>query len=445
MTTPTDEPTSVDPAGDATPVDAGEAGPDGAVAPAPAPATEHHGISARDADLILARAHLRLGLLGLARAELETMAGRDELDDDGIRDLAEARWRTGDTSGAGEAAAAFLAVNPDDILALVVAAEAQADLGRPSEARRLAGRAMEQADGSLDPIFAGMRRSSIWPTDAGSGAGPAGVLFDHLHPSPIAPLPSYDRRTTDRHLANGGGMPHAPLDPALPAVFEAGPGLWDDQPGAALAADAAEVEPAELFHQAQAALDAGQTAEAATGLILALRSAPELAPAVLDLLSGRSEPILLLVRGDAEEVVGRHVDAMRDRASAASRVTATKVSSPVEPVEPVEVEPVEPVEPGEAATEPSAEATEPPVEPFAETAADPIAEPDALEPAAPEPVAVEHAAVDPAAVELAAAGPEATAEPADELPVDASSAGAEPAPTHEPVDPQPAMPDQEDS
>src|SRR4029079_8080110 len=66
--------------------------------------------------------------------------------------------------------------------------------------------------------------------------------------------------------------------------------------------------------------DRGQTAAAATGLILALRSAPRLAPAVLDMLSGRAEPILVLVRGDAQRIVGREAEAMRDHASAASRL-----------------------------------------------------------------------------------------------------------------------------
>jgi hypothetical protein len=279
----------------------------------------------RDPDLIVARAHLRLGSLGLARAELETMAGRDRLDDEGIRDLAEARWRTGDVTGAGEAASAYLEVVPDDIVALVIAAEAQADLGRPAEARRLAGKAIDRADGSLDPVFAGMKRSAIWPVEPGTAVGPVGVLFDDLHPGPIPSGAAFDRRTTDRHLSTTEPATHAPMDPAIPAAIDHGPGLWDLHPGDAngigepiRAADADS-----LFHGARVALDRGQPAAAATGLILALRAAPHLAPAVLDLLSGRAEPILVLVRGDALRIVGREGEAMRDHASAASRVVGT--------------------------------------------------------------------------------------------------------------------------
>jgi hypothetical protein len=58
----------------------------------------------RDIDLVVARLHVRLGSLQLARAELEEMAGKGTLDDEGLLDLAEARWRTGDLAGAGEAA-----------------------------------------------------------------------------------------------------------------------------------------------------------------------------------------------------------------------------------------------------------------------------------------------------------------------------------------------------
>ena len=127
----------------------------------------------RAADLVLARIHLRLGSLGLARAELEGLAGRNGLDDEGIRDLAEARWRTGDLPGAGEAAAAYLETHPDDVLCLVISAELQATLGRPAEARRLAGRALTKSNEPVDQIFAGMPRSPIWPIDPGR-AGRAG-------------------------------------------------------------------------------------------------------------------------------------------------------------------------------------------------------------------------------------------------------------------------------
>ena len=60
-------------------------------------------------DLVLARVHLRLGQLALARAELEDLCRPDmPSTPSGLADLAEARWRTGDCAGAGEAARAHL-------------------------------------------------------------------------------------------------------------------------------------------------------------------------------------------------------------------------------------------------------------------------------------------------------------------------------------------------
>src|SRR5262245_18627762 len=129
----------------------------------------------RPVGLRLARVHLRMGSLVLARAELEAYAGRGELDDDAVVDLAEARWRTGDLAGAGEVATAALATGHADPIALVIAAEATAALGRPGEARRLAGRALEAVHGSLDPLFAGMPRSTIWPAEAEPSATAASV------------------------------------------------------------------------------------------------------------------------------------------------------------------------------------------------------------------------------------------------------------------------------
>ena len=122
--------------------------------------------------------HLRLGSLDLSRVELETLAGLGGLDPQGLVDLAEVRWRTGDLLGAGEAAAAALRVDGSDPTALVVAAEAASAIGRPGEARRLATRAMAAAPGAIDQIFAGMPRSGVWPTDANEPAPTAPTLFD---------------------------------------------------------------------------------------------------------------------------------------------------------------------------------------------------------------------------------------------------------------------------
>ena len=281
-------------------------------------------VAGRDPDLVLARVHLLLGSLSLARTELETLAGRGSLDDDAIRDLAEARWRTGDVLGAGEAATAWLEHHPDDVLGLVIAAEAQAALGRPGEARRLAGRAMDRAEGSLDPLFAGMQRSAIWPVEPGTTDGPVGVLFDDLHPGPhpVRPLPAATHGGEFRSLADrssGAGQP-TPFEPGVPSALSTGPSLWGDDAAGMDAAAGDALDPTTLFHSARIALEAGRPAEAGTGLILALRAAPGLAPAVLDLLAGRGEPLLALVRGDAQRIVGREVEAMRDHASAAGGV-----------------------------------------------------------------------------------------------------------------------------
>ena len=113
----------------------------------------------RDIDLVVARLHLKLGSLQLARAELEEMAGHDTLDDEGLVDLAEARWRTGDLTGAGDAATVALAGGNEAVVALVISAEATAAAGRPAEARRLASRALELADLSVSDVFAGMPRA----------------------------------------------------------------------------------------------------------------------------------------------------------------------------------------------------------------------------------------------------------------------------------------------
>lgn len=268
----------------------------------------------RAADLVLARLHLRLGSLGLARAELESLAGKNALDDAGIRDLAEARWRTGDLPGAAEAAAAYLDLVPDDVLGLVITAELQSHLGRPADARRTAGRALARvADQSeIDEIFSGMPRSPVWPVEPGAPIEPVAPLFDDLVAPP--PVPGAERR--------GGGRrsraAEEPLGDGRGGRGEAAaPGLWEHH-----GETAAPVlpDPGELLVRARAALGAERPGQAAASLALALRAEPSLAPAVLDLIAGRSEPVLALVRGDAHRIVGHETEALRDYVAAVAAI-----------------------------------------------------------------------------------------------------------------------------
>src|SRR3954469_2097220 len=97
-------------------------------------------------DRRLAAVHLRMGQLELARAELEALAGAGQLDDDGLLALSEARWRTGDLTGAGEAAQGCLAGGGGTPGGVGLAAEAAPAVGKPAEARKLAGQALEKAD-----------------------------------------------------------------------------------------------------------------------------------------------------------------------------------------------------------------------------------------------------------------------------------------------------------
>ena len=264
----------------------------------------------RAADLVLARIHLRMGSLGLARAELEGLAGRNGLDEEGIRDLAEARWRTGDLPGAGEAASAFLEANPDDVLCLVISAELQATLGRPGEARRLAGRALTKSNEPVDSIFAGMPRSPIWPIDPSAPVEPVGTLFTDL---PAQSWPDIGMPVEP---------PEADVRPSVPAT-PAGPGLWDAH-GGALAATLPSAP--ELLARAKAAVEGGRPGQAAAGLALALRADPSLALPVLELLAGRQEPVLALVRGDAHRIVGHEAEAMRDYAAAVAAMDMERSS-----------------------------------------------------------------------------------------------------------------------
>ena len=114
-----------------------------------------------------------MGSLALARAELESLAGRGMLDEPALLDLAEVRWRTGDLAGAGEAANALLARDRRTT--------PWRSSSRPSPCPRSAGRA-RRAGSPRAPSRASTARSSrcspasrgasIWPADPVADPGP---------------------------------------------------------------------------------------------------------------------------------------------------------------------------------------------------------------------------------------------------------------------------------
>lgn len=267
--------------------------------------------SPRPVDLALARAHLRLGSLALARVELEVLAGQGALDMPGHVDLAEARWRTGDLTGAGEAASIALGAGEDEPVALAIAAEAAAALGRPNEARRLANRALECAAGPIDALFAGMPRSGVWPADAAEPPPTAGTLFHH------EPTPSLNRRADDTDpgvTASRAPAPEERRDETTAAPLTLG--FWDAEGGSEVAG-AGLPDPADELEAARAALVAGSLDEATLRFALALRLAPALAPAILEATDGVAGAAVNVVRGDAYRQVGLESEARRAYAAAA--------------------------------------------------------------------------------------------------------------------------------
>lgn len=319
--------------------EAEEAGEAGAVSALSLAADGAHHVPAspltgsREPSLTLARVHLRLGSLSLARAELETLAGRDALDDAGLVDLLEARWRTGDLTGAGAIATLLLGEGEDGpLLALVVAAEAAAARGRPTEARRYATVAQALAGDLIDVLFAGMPRGSVWPDDAMALDLPGPTLFDEPRHGGIAAPP---RRPSASGASGGAGDERSPaIDEEAPAdgssaVEPATIALWapDDLPGeAAGSADPASGLPSdeeldlpvadEILATGRRALTAGDVAAAADQLGLALRFDPRLAPAILDAIGNRPDRALALVRGDAYRLLGREREARQAYAEA---------------------------------------------------------------------------------------------------------------------------------
>jgi tetratricopeptide (TPR) repeat protein len=212
-------------------------------------------------DLRLAQLHLRLGQLTLARAELEDLASRDALGVEGLAALAEARWRTDAGEPAAAAARDHLEAGGTDPIATCIMAEAAAAAGRPGEARELIGRLGGLDPAHVDALFAGMPQRAAWPV------ADSGLLAPQREPSQASP------GADDR-------------EGRAPAAWDSG----------------AELRRAreELGSRPERAL---------VRLALVLRRDPTLAPAVLDAVALRREPIAALIRGDAQRLLGRHLEA----------------------------------------------------------------------------------------------------------------------------------------
>ncbi len=245
----------------------------------------------------LARLHLRTGLLRLARVELEELAGGGRLDIDGVLDLAEARWRTGDLRGAAEAAGAWLdaGVGPDGAPAAGgdLAADPAGGSGADGRARALAHAVIADGltvrgrhDDAATHVAAAL--------DALAG-GPGGSM------------------TTALDALFAGISPRADAWPRF------GAGTADPGPAEALAADvplAHVLTPApdgsalDPMAAAEERLRAGDDVAAAILLVLALRVAPSHAGEILQradaaLLEHPGAP-LLLARAEALRALGRH-------------------------------------------------------------------------------------------------------------------------------------------
>ncbi|HMJ80908.1 MAG TPA: hypothetical protein VK592_07675 [Candidatus Dormibacteraeota bacterium] len=240
--------------------------------------------SGRSTAARLARLHVRTGARALARAELETMAGRGELDGEALADLAEVRWRTGDLPGAGEAAQAHLLDGGTAPVAYVVAVEALAATGRPREARQLATRFLSRPgidEAILVALFAGRPRSAVWPSAASGGA--EGAMSTSASP--------------------GAATAPAPVPSAM-----------------AVTVFAPSATPAEKIDAAgvEAAIARGELALAAARLAAFVRAEPSLAPLAVSLADralarvgerGPTVAQLHLVRGDAFRLLGREHEA----------------------------------------------------------------------------------------------------------------------------------------
>jgi hypothetical protein len=284
----------------------------------------------RTPDARLARLHLRGGLLSLARAELEQMAGAGTLDREALADLAEARWRTGDLEGASEAALAHVGAGGDEPMAVLVAAEQAEREGRILDAQRGVARVVGRVGSGVERLFAGEARGTVWPApligwmDTGASApGRWGLLVGG------AEVADPDTQTWPAAAPPVDEARPASIGQARPAEIAArGNGGPTDRTGAQLGFIAPGASTRQLLDAGLAAgrelevvdrdVAAGATGDAAARLALILRLDSALAPIVLSAADralrvaadAASRASLEMVRGDAYRWMGREVEAV---------------------------------------------------------------------------------------------------------------------------------------
>lgn len=330
---PTDAPTDPGPLAQANVT----AGPSVSI-PLPAPSTDQVAAEDRSADARLARLHLRGGLVALARASLEQMAGAATLDRDAMADLAETRWRGGDLDGAADSARVHRASGGEEPMAALIEAESLGHTDHHGGAASLAEGVYRRVGPALELYFAGEVRSGLWPAaDAGWMDGHAtepgrwGLLVGGSEV--IAPTP----RTWDAvpivAVPAAAGLP-GPVTPAGRGGI-ASPGGQTTTAAVVMSGRLA----GEQLDEADRALSQGDTGAAAERLGVLLRLDPALAPVILsaaDKAVAQAQPetaglaTIHLVRGDAYRILGRETEAAG--AYAEAHQTLDRGSSSEEPV-----------------------------------------------------------------------------------------------------------------
>ena len=265
--------------------------------------------------------HLRGGLLPLARAALEQMAGAGTLDRDAMADLAEVRWRSGDLEGAADAARAHASSGGAEPFAVLIIAEDLARVGRQAEAHDFANAVLERVGGVVDPLFASEPRSPVWPAaddgwmpQDGSAPGRWGLLAGGSEVA--APTPqTWQLEPVD--TAAAAVVTEAPATTTHQAPLGRG-GL--SQPSGQASTSAVLMSgrlAGEELESVDRSIASGDTNAAAHRLAVLLRLDPALAPVILSAADkaaattpqGGSRAALHLVRGDAYRILGRDNEA----------------------------------------------------------------------------------------------------------------------------------------